>query len=260
MADKHRAEPVQPGNPYQLTRAQHVHSHGCIERFGERVCVRLRNGHTFSARPNNRVFTVERVWSQRLERGLFRDVENSFQPVADEIVAGGIPSDFTPLLQYLAIWQIRADLAEHPPEDVRLNFPGSDRRQPHLTKDQEECLEAHGRVDGKQMGIGVAYLRGDTMPGRMVCESNVMRQFEMLTWPTLRFDWKILRSSGRHFICPDTPRAKLYIPLSPTVSVLGREFGAGTEAIDVTDTQVEELNRDCAASCAKFVFGALDDL
>ncbi|MCA9680695.1 MAG: hypothetical protein KC457_00750, partial [Myxococcales bacterium] len=133
MANKRSPEPVQPGNPYELTRAQHIHSSRCIERFGEQVSVRLRDGRMFSARPNNRVFTVERVWSQRLEGGFFRDIESSFQPVADEIISGRIPTDFNPVLKYLAIWQIRANLAQNPPMDAQLRLSEAEERKPHLS-------------------------------------------------------------------------------------------------------------------------------
>jgi hypothetical protein len=70
--------------------------------------------------PDNAVFCTKRVWDEHLEHGLFEQVERAFQSEVVSIVARGTVVDHQAVTAYASIWQIRAQLADTPLEDVVL--------------------------------------------------------------------------------------------------------------------------------------------
>jgi len=144
MAERRKHEPTQRGNPRQLTVAQHVHSRWCISKFADAngcVAVLLRGqSKPFLTKPDNDVFCVKRVWGENLERGHFRKVEGSFHETVKSALNTGSITNHQSVTAYVTIWQIRAQFAECPPDDVMLqgmdSSPLSD-----LTRDEEEIVE-----------------------------------------------------------------------------------------------------------------------
>ncbi len=82
-----KGERTTKGNPYKLTRAQHVVPKRSIERFkninGSVLVNLIESQKTFSAKPGNSAFCVNRVWDQRSEDGWMHGIESRYQNLAD---------------------------------------------------------------------------------------------------------------------------------------------------------------------------------
>ena len=78
-----RPEHTQQGNPHSLSIRQHVHSRAAVARFADvegRVHVRIkaaddRPDKSFLTNADNIIFCAPRLWSDKLENGFFRGVE-----------------------------------------------------------------------------------------------------------------------------------------------------------------------------------------
>ncbi len=242
---KRRPEPTQTGNPHQLTIDQHVHSRACINRFADgdsRVFVRRRGATSFLTGADNNIFCAKRVWDQGSEANFFRDIEDRFQDEVDYVVANNKVNRHAAITAYVSIWQIRAELAEEPPEDVALN--GLDTA-PYLTKAEEELIEQkHG-----------AYARGNVVPGRLSAWIKIRRDYDMAMAKLRDLRWGVLQAPPtRRFICPDRPAHVMYIPVTPTLALAGR-----LPDVVLSEEHVDQLNRESFGQARVFVFGHPDD-
>jgi len=81
-----KGEKTTKGNPYKLTRSQHVIPKKSIKRFtnsdGKVLINLIEPSKKFPAKPGNDAFCVDRVWDQRSEEGWMRNIENRYQNVA----------------------------------------------------------------------------------------------------------------------------------------------------------------------------------
>jgi hypothetical protein len=247
MVRKRRHEPTQPTNPRQLTIAQHVHSRWCISQFAdEDGCVAvLRDGHStaFRAKPDNDIFCAKRVWDQNLEQGLFSQVERAFHAVVERTLAIGSVVDHRAVTEYISIWQIRARLANEPPDDVVLNgIRGS-----ALTKDEEEILEKKRYAFARPGGV---------MPGRFSAFPDALRSHDVTMSRLTDVRWGVLRTKDcAGFVCSDHPANELYIPIAPTVALV-----AGYKDLVVGAVTVDDLNRSSQQQARRFVFGHPEDV
>ncbi len=248
MAERRKHEPTQPGNPRQITVAQHVHSRWCIDRFADaegRVAV-LRHGTTlpFLTSATNNVFCVNRAWDEHLEHGLFNQVECAFYEVVQTALARGVVDDHQAVSAYLSVWQIRADFLEHPIEDLEL--AGHEDSSLGLTKDEEEIVEKKH----------AAFTRGNTVPGRFVAWLEARRNHDMTMSHLAGTVWGVIRAEhSAGFICPDRPARRRYIPIAPTMALI-----AAYGRLDLSREQVLDLNRSSRAQSYRITFGHPNDV
>jgi hypothetical protein len=235
-----KGEPPQPGNPHELTRRQHVHSATCIARFADksgRVWVRRKQGPAaFPANQNNPVFCADRAWDERTEKGLFRKIELAFNKEANNIVRTRRVVSHRAISEYVAIWQIRADLSSAPGPDLQLaGIEGTD-----LTKEQEETLESkHG-----------AFVRAGGVPSRFSAGLSALIQFDKAMSILGTVTWGVIRTKSKVFICPDTPGHSTSFPLTPSISLVAKS----PDAV-VCDDGVDTLNLAAWDRSHEFVFG-----
>jgi hypothetical protein len=236
-----RHEPTQPSNPRQLTIDQHVHSRACVERFtdAEGLVRVVRAGTTtsFRATPDNPVFCVKRVWDERVEHGLFQQVESAFQNALSAVLERGTVDDHDAITAYASIWQIRAQLGERPPEDVMLNGVPAER----LTKEEEEIIEW-------KRG---AFTRDGALQGRFAASIHATRShdFNMVQLAAVR--WGVLRTKDRPgFVCPGAPAGAPYIPVTPTLALV-----AGHRDREVDRVQIDHLNGSLLSRSSRLIFG-----
>lgn len=239
-----KPEPTLPGNPRQLTINQHVHSRWCIDKFAdtdERVGVLRRDQAPFNAKSDNKIFCARRVWSQKLESGLFCKVEHAFHAVVAEVLSGTPVSDHDAVTAYVAIWQQRSRLRENLPHDVSLKSVGPSE----LKKEHEETLESRG----------YGFLRGTVVPGRIGAFVSVVRNYHMTMHALGGTRWGVIVApQGSFFLCPADPQGQLYVPISRR-----RALVAGWSDQTVPEATVLRLNRDAHRN-AMYVFGHPDDI
>jgi hypothetical protein len=189
-----RHEKPQKGNPHKLTIKQHVHSAACVARFADvhgRVAVKRHDrADMFLAQPRGDTFVAMRAWSQRLEHGLFRKVEDDFQAAIDTALNGG-PVDHATVTNYLIIWAIRDHFNCLGRDSVQLLGVAGDT----LTKDQEEILDKKGAMFVRSNGQVPAHLSLDLRAWQLF-DSNR----EMLAGAR----WRVgTTPAGMALACPD---------------------------------------------------------
>lgn len=243
-----KPEPTQPGNPQQLTLSQHVHSRWCIDRFANEdqlVAVMLRGRKPFTTKSGNPVFCAQRVWDEKLERGLFGKVEHDFHEVVSGVLAGGIVTNHRAVTGYVTVWQVRCDLAQCPPEDFNLIGVTSSK----LKKCEEEILEKKGYMFTRgSTGPGA------TVPGRFGAMVPTLRAYDQTMHELARAKWGVLAAPEDHgFLCPDAPRRELYIPISRRYALV-----AGYKDQEIAGSTVELLNQDAARG--RYIFGHPEDV
>lgn len=208
---RRKPEKPQKGNPHRLRVNQHVWPRRSIERFvdaaGKVTLFDRSRNKVRKAAPNDDIFRVKRVWDQRAEAGFMKSIEDDFQSLADEIIAGKVNSlDQKQKLTadaFYALWRARAD---H-------RVAGDDHRlkgviPPQWTKDQQEEFEKHGMWFVREDGM---------MPDRFLRGFLIQRDIDVIVDDLARAQWGILRANQGNLIVPDHPGATPIIPLTPTL-------------------------------------------
>ncbi len=242
MAERRKHEPTQRGNPRQLTVAQHIHSRWCISNFADKDgCVAvLRRGQTkpFCTKPDNDIFCVKRAWGEHLERGLFLEVEGSFHEVVKSALTTGSVTNHQSVTKYITIWQIRAQFAERPPDDVVLQGIESSPLS-GWTKDEEEILEKKR----------CTFLRGATVSGRLSAFMPAVRDFHFTMSQLKNIRWGVLRTKDcPGFICPDRPAYELYVPIARTVALVAGYVDQEVDSVTVDDPISQHKSKPGASS------------
>ncbi|MCA8325976.1 DUF4238 domain-containing protein [Burkholderia cepacia] len=242
---KHKPEPVQPGNPHQLTRNQHIFPRASIERF--------RNPKTgvtalcFSEKkviPNldarNKLFCAKHVWDQRAEGGFGASIEGDFQSLAERLIKGDtrwLSLNHRLITRFYALWEGRARYADNPEPAVKFN---AGRGTTDLTKDFKERLEAwHTSYIDEE----------NSLPSRQATGLHMELGIMMAMREHGTLEWRLCHASpdAGEFLVPDTP-ANFYIPLTPTLALLG------ASDIDVARPNVMKIiNLTALAHSRRFV-------
>lgn len=246
---RRKYEPPQPKNPHRLTVNQHVHSAAAIRRFTDErdmvAILRLRQKRIapFCRRPENEIFCAKRVWSQHLESN-FRSFEDAFQAECEDILRTHTVHNHQAITDYLALWQARSWLVDHPPADIELPrfLPPPETR----TKDEQEQLEASR----------ISFVRGDgTLPARFLAFFMGMRAFGENRRRMRASRWGVIRVVGTTgFLCPDRPPSRM-IPLDRATILV-----ANWHDQNVDGSFVDVLNRFIMHHAQEFIFGHPHDV
>jgi hypothetical protein len=208
----------------------------------------LRRGQLqpFEAKPDNSVFCAQRAWSQKAEEGSFRSVEDAFQVEVDAILSGrGTVSNHRVITAYLSIWQIRAQFALNPPDDLLLQEVGEGSGD--LTKAEEEIIERKGAL----------FSRGPLVPGRLAAGLSAIRDHDANMVRIGEVRWGVLRGAGSPvgILCPDTPCESLWIPVNRhTVLVVG------CADQPLRDATVRDLNESALKQANSWIVGHPEDV
>ena len=145
-----------------------------------------------------------------------RDIEASFQELADRVVSGLGCLDARQNLiatRFFALWSYRAYLKYNPLVDQTVTGVQGEQ----LTKGQQEWLEK----------MGAMYIRSDqTFPGRFLAGLSTLVAIDEVVARLQGATWGIIKAAEGEFICPDTFGELAAIPLTPVVSLyLGNRGG-----------------------------------
>jgi hypothetical protein len=141
-------EKPQKRNPHGLTIRQHVFPVASILRFAQkdgRVSVYLiKQRKEAHLKPSDQIFYAKRTWDQRAESGFMKDIEDRYQELAENVIAGKIRTiteKEKPIITNMyALWNIRAYRKRRPICDQRVDIIGVSN---DLRKDEQEFLEKH---------------------------------------------------------------------------------------------------------------------
>jgi hypothetical protein len=138
-------EKPQKGNPHELPVNQHVWPLKSVARFADgtgTVCLFDKVRHRErKAKPDDDVFCAKRVWDRRAEGGYMKGIEDAFQKLAEEIIAGTVTTiDATQkgtIDAFFALWRLRADYKTANGDAISVKgVTGT-----NWSKDQEEQFE-----------------------------------------------------------------------------------------------------------------------
>ena len=236
-------EEVQGGNAHRLTVKQHVFPVASIARFAgsdHRVAVTdIARGKAWRAPPGDQVFCARRVWDQRAEAGYMRDIEDTFQALAEGTIADPgkdfSPEDDAAGSRFFALWRCRAAHRHAPDGDIPVNGV---KGLAH-TKNQEERLESRW----------TGFIRpGGGLPSRQLYGLQIQRYVDAIEEDLRERRWGVLALGEGELIVPDFPE-QFFVPLTPTLCLAwGHETGT------ISGADAGQLNRAFRAGCKDYWF------
>jgi hypothetical protein len=239
-------EKPQKGNPYGLTIKQHTFPRASIARFADSdglVSVfHIATGKNLKLSPDDHLFCATRIWDQRAEEGYMKEIEDSFQSLAEAIIGERIlaigPVETPVVNDFFALWNIRAHRKAHPIPDRTIQGIVGPKR--NLTKDEQEHLEKEH----------IGFARPDrTVPGRQLSGISIQMNLDAVRTQLADAQWGILRAYDGEFIVPDNSSNARIVPVTPTLCL----FSPSANHI-LTQFQVAEINQYAAASSRDFYF------
>jgi hypothetical protein len=243
----HVYEKTRQSNPNKLTVNQHILPRMSIERFinGKGVIsvydkVRSKK---FDANPGNGRFCTSRAWGQATEANYMKNIECSFQKLADNIIGDcsyriGI-NENNIINSFFALWYVRATHKNVNVLNIKSNTIKS-MGDVNLTKEQEENLESNGYIFGRNGGqFPARFMNGITI---MIKTNNLANK------SMVNEQWGIIHAQEGQFVVPDVPY-NYVVPLTPTLCFMSPSTN-GT----ITKHNVAEINRSIMNKSHEYYF------
>lgn len=207
-----KCEKTQPGNPHELSVNQHVIPACSLARFADAdgfVQVKsVKAAEILRLRPDNRFFTLRRVWDQRAEAGWMKKIEDRFQALVEDVLIGKVEfitgDDAWTVTHYFSLWYWRSRV--QPPDETEQQFAGLTGET--LTRDQEEHFEK----------MNVMFVRaGGRMPARFLTGIQLQTRVDQYAHQLVTgWDWGVIQAQEGEFLMPDVPHHTM-LPIAPKV-------------------------------------------
>ncbi len=248
MTKRPRADPPQSGNPHGLVRQQHVFPARSIARFVTDGGVELRDllrHKTRRARADDAMFCADRAWSHGAETGFMKRIEDAFQALAEQILAGQIShfdkSQVDIISDFYALWQSRAERRHLPTQYIR--SPETLGVRHEYGADELERLEKNNIMATRPDG---SFAMRDLMGPVIYLNLDRIKTALKVT------SWSLIEPVGGHFCVPDVPRHGI-ISLTPTHALV-----PNVPSGRITRDNLARLNREMAGYAQDYFFA--DDL
>ena len=230
-----------PGNPHQLTIAQHIFPRSAIQRFADADGMvqveRFASPAPFRVRPDNNLFCARRAWDQTTETMRSWPTEQAYATLANRIVLGDVRTLTaqmdTVVTEFYLLWNHRHNIAALAPADSVLNLVAP---EPPRTKAEEEILESKGYI----------FARGNVIPSRFINGLTIMRENDRGMLAMQGKHWGIVRAVMGEFLVPDNTATLTLIPVSPSICL-----SMESDDVELEPAGVGFVNRhliDCARS------------
>lgn len=243
---KMKYEKPQKRNPHGLTVKQHTFPVASISRFAKndgRVSVYLiKQRKEIRLKPNDPIFYAKRTWDQRAETGFMKDIEDKYQELGEDVIAGKIRTitekEKPIITDMFAIWNIRAYRKLSPIHDQPIDIIDVSK---HCTKDEQELLEKHK----------IVFIKPNlTIPGRQIVGCQIQLNLFEIRKQMKDAQWGILRTSESQFIVPDNFSIATILPLSPTIC-----FFSQSDDDVISNKEVAIINKLAIVSSNEYYFG-----
>ncbi|MDH4844991.1 hypothetical protein E8E78_11905 [Pseudomonas sp. BN505] len=236
-------EPTQPGNPHRFTINQHVFPKASIQRFagmdGSVEVFSIPHQKVMRLKPNNPIFCAQRVWDQRTEAVIGKQIEDRFQTLADAIEWGRVTKigiwEKRVVEEFFSLWRTRQRFRNEGLDDVTLNGVTSET----LTKAEQEVLESKHTL----------YASDGVMKGRFLAGIHVIGYQDNFIQANESMQWGIVRSPVHHFLVPDSFEDMMIVPVSPRVAIV-----ADMPDCVLTDDEVAVINQTAITRSTNFYF------
>lgn len=236
-------EKPQKGNPHNLTIKQHVFPRASIERFynsnGFVSVFRKEHGEVIPLRSSNEFFCAKRVWDQRTEVSIGKQIEDEFQALVRGIESGAVTVighfEKRVVEEFYSLWRSRHRFLTHGLDDISLNGINGES----LTIDQQELLEKRH----------VIFFRDGVMPGRFVAGIHVVRYIDSFLQSNFNMQWGIVRSVDGEFIVPDCFEDMMIVPITPRIALMADQSNS-----IITRDEVAVVNRMAIERSSKYYF------
>lgn len=226
-----KAQRPQRGNPRRLTYWQHVLPVRSIARFASqdgKVAVKDRRAkQEFRLSPSDKFFCAQRSWDQRAEAGFMKEIEDEFQALAEEIIAGRrlIDAQVSRIVtRFFALWCLRFHFRHNPMPD----HPIVGIVPENLSKDQEEMLE-HNWISF----VG----QNQNMPGRFATGIQIQTSIFKSEKDFQNAVWGVATAAKGEFVIPDTFGNLAIVPLTPRISLIWN-----SKNVELSDVGVANVN------------------
>jgi|SRR5271166_2450922 len=192
------------------------------------------------AKPNDLIFCARRAWDKRAETGYMKHIENAFQELAEEIIAGRVSqissTQKVTVNHFYALWYMRARYKYLDSQETQARGVAGTKR----TQDQEDSLENEGLLFARE---------GGRIPTRQI--NGLQLQFRIRAYADQTLSvaqWGIIRAQEGQFVVPDVPTYTT-IPLTPTLCLI-------SPAPDgmILKENVADLNRGTMAQSHEYFF------
>jgi hypothetical protein len=213
----HKPEPVQKGNPYKLTKNQHIFPVASLNRFRHTetgiTAIRLAQNHRIKNLPAEDVlFCARRVWDQRAEK-VGTNIEGEFQFLVSRLIKGELGwwhLKHQIITQFYALWEARARYADNPVPAIKFYKITGNK---DMTKGLKEKLEA---------GYANFVDENNSLPSRQATGLHIQLALMSAARQLGGLKWRLCRASvdAGEFLVPDSP-SYFYIPLTPKLALLG---------------------------------------
>jgi hypothetical protein len=237
---------TQKGNPHELTLDQHVFPRCSLARFADksddRIAIRRppRGAMEIRVGTDAAFFCAMRVWDHGAESGFMKDMEDTFQAVAERVIESGqtlAEDQHAIVTDFYALWCARADLKANPIADAPI--PGILGKQLQNSANDQEILEKNN----------IGYINENlTVPGRMLASGRIA--ISIMTYKKMFSSqrWGIVSSHEGEFIVPDQFGGRPIVPVTPTICLI-----ANCDDIQASEQQTRELNQTALAVAREYV-------
>jgi hypothetical protein len=233
-------EPTDRGNPYQLTKNQHIHSAHSIGKFYDSngtVEVRiLAENKDVRRKKNDKIFVAKRVWDQRAEKGYMYEIETNFHREIDFVRPFG-QRNHDAISKYFVLWRERFKFNLIDSSDALLEGVSGDE----LSKSEEEGFESKYMM----------YVRnGGVVPSRFATGFFIQREIDCAM--QLEFngvEWGVVEAVDGEFLVADCYVDCLVMPISPSLAFVANEFDR-----KINREQLAAINNLSMGRANKFVF------
>ncbi len=229
-----RHEKPLKGNKRQLVINQHVLPRASIARFAKAdgfvSLFDIARGKKRPAHPKDKVFCAMRAWDQRAESGYMKRIEDPFQNLAEDIIAGSVPiitDAHKPIIdRFYALWYMRARFRRLPEQEIQVNGVTGGG----ITKVQEENLEAN---------FTMFHREGGKIPARFINGIQLQMRIDQYVASMLAaMKWAIMQAQEGEFLVPDVPFCTM-VPLIPMACLMASCDENGT----LPKENVAQVNR-----------------
>lgn len=235
----------QKGNPHKLTIDQHIFPKACIARFArENGTVQVRrksDEQDLWLTPGNSYFCARRLWDQKAEAFFMKAIEDRYQAVARDIVAGAVTTLDVAMTAAITdlylLWTLRHERYLNPIPDAKLNFVAPERE---MSIDTQEILEANGYLFAAP---------DNTIPSRFMTGLRFVTEMDRERRRMAGKRWGILKSTEAEFLVPDNFSAYSVLPLSPTIALV-----EGYTDQQIGFREVADINGQAVYGCRRYYF------
>ena len=237
---KKEYEDTTKGNPYKLTKYQHIQSAHSISKFyndlGKIELYDLKKCEKRNLTKTAKVFCAKRIWDQNAESGFMVKIEKEYHSELDKL-NNFEKRNHISITKYYLLWQYRFIFSFKKNDDIKLNNISGD----NFSKLKEEEIESYGAAFTKKDGyISSRFINGVQIQAAIM---NKMQALRNITWG-------LIRLKKHQFLVSDNYVDHLYFPINPEMAYM-----ANIQNCYISENDLRKLNKMSLKLAKNYYFG-----